>query len=72
MPVFFERLHDTNENIEINSDHSRDDVNPAPMSGEFAWVTRVDRDGEHEQREDAKANGRCETTKRKEEAGHTR
>ena len=40
---FFERLHDSDENIEIEGDHSASNVDPAPVSGELTRVTRIDR-----------------------------
>src|SRR5437764_9176733 len=40
---FFERLHDSDKDIEIESKESADHINPTPVAGELARVTRVDR-----------------------------
>jgi len=66
--VFFERLHDADEDIEIESDHGTDDIDPTPVAGELPRVTREDRDCEHKERHDAQRDSRRETMKRKEKA----
>jgi hypothetical protein len=40
---FFERLHNTNEHIKIERNHSANDVNPAPISGELTRIPRINR-----------------------------
>ena len=69
---FFERLHDPDEHIKVESDHGTSDENPAPMAGKLTRVTREDRNREYDQRHDAQRNRRRETMERKEEARHTR
>jgi hypothetical protein len=69
---FFKRLHDENEDVEIQRNHRTDDVDPAPGSGELPRITRVNCNRKHERRNDAELKSRRETMKRKEEAGHRR
>jgi len=45
-----ERLHDGDEDVEIESEHRTHDVNPPPRSGEAEKVERDDRRRQHHQR----------------------
>src|SRR5438552_8243164 len=39
---FFKRLHDRDEDVEIQSQHGADGIDPAPRSGEMLCITRED------------------------------
>src|SRR5205823_613929 len=43
---FFERLHDADEDVEIERNHSADYVDPTPVAGELPRVAREDRNRE--------------------------
>ena len=45
---FFERLHNQNENIEIERNNCADDVNPTPRAAEIPGAKRVNRNGEND------------------------
>jgi len=65
---FFKRLYDQHEQIEVETNHGADDVDPAPRPCEMLRVTREDSKCEERQRYDAETYGRRETMKRKEES----
>src|SRR6266403_874553 len=44
---FFKRLHDQHKQIEVETNHGADDVDPAPRSREIFRVTRKDRKSRH-------------------------
>jgi hypothetical protein len=44
-----ERLHDADEDVEIESEHRTHDVNPPPRSGEAEKVERDDRRRQHQE-----------------------
>lgn len=69
---FFKQLHDQHEQIEVETNHGADDVDPAPRPGEMFRVMREDGKCEERQRYDAESDGRCETMKRKKESGDSR
>src|ERR1700746_1985321 len=60
---FFKQLHNQHEQIEVETNHGADDVDPAPPPCEMFWVTREDGKCEERQRYDAEADGRRETMK---------
>ena len=66
---FFKQLHDQNEQIEVETDHGADRVNPAPCSGEMPAIPRENGDREKWQRDNSKTDGWSETVKWKEESG---
>ena len=69
---FFKRLHDQDEQIEVEANHGADDVYPAPRPSEMFRVTREDGKCEERQRYDAQTDGRCETMKREKESSDGR
>src|ERR1043166_787339 len=54
---FFEGLHDQNEQIEIETDHRADRVDPAPCSREMLGTARKNRDREKWERDNSEADG---------------
>ena len=65
---FFKRLHDQHKQIEVETNHGADDVDPAPRTGEMFRVTRKDRKCEERQRYDAETDGRRKTMEREKES----
>jgi len=65
---FFKRLHDQHKQIEVETNHGADDVDPAPRPREMFRVTRKDRKCEERQRYDAETDGRRETMEREKES----
>jgi len=65
---FFKRLHHCDKKIEVETNHSADDVDPAPRPCEMLRVTRKNRKCEERQRYDAETDGRRETMKREKES----
>jgi len=49
---FFERLHYCNKKIKVETNHSADDVDPAPRPGDMFRVPREDGKREERQRYD--------------------
>ena len=60
---FFKQLHDQHKQIEVETNHGADDVDPAPRPDEMLRVTRENRKCEERQRYDAETDGRRETKK---------
>jgi hypothetical protein len=65
---FFKRLHDQHKQIEVETNHGADDVDPAPRPREMFWVTRKDRKCEERHRYDAETDGRRKTMEREKES----
>jgi hypothetical protein len=65
---FFKQLHDQHKQIEVETNHGADDVDPAPRPDEMLRVTRENRKCEERQRYDAETEGRRETMKWEEES----
>src|SRR5438552_14869936 len=65
---FFEQLHDQYEQIEVETDHSTDRIDPTPCTAESFGVTRVNRQRKKRQRYDSETDGRREPVKRKKES----
>ena len=60
---FFKQLHDQPEQIEVETNHGADDVDPAPRAHESTGITREDSKCEERQRYDAETDGRGKTMK---------
>jgi len=65
---FFEQLHDQYEQIEIETDHRADHVDPAPCTDQMPGTARENCDREKWQRNDPKTDGRRKSVERKEES----
>src|SRR5207302_4196345 len=63
---------DPDKHVQIERNHSRADVNPAPVPGELTRIAREDRNCQHQQRDNPNSMSRRETMERKEKAGHAR
>jgi len=66
---FFKRLHDRDEDVEIQSQHCSDGINPAPRAREMLPIPRVDRYHHYDRRNNTKLDRRRDSVKRKEKTG---
>src|SRR5882724_244964 len=61
---FFKRLHDSDEDVEIESNHSADHVDPTPVAGELPRIACKNGSRKYDQRHDSECNRRGETVER--------
>ena len=65
---FFKQLHDQDKQVEVETYHGADHVDPAPCSGQMSGTARENRNREKREGNNSETDGGRESVKRKKES----